>query len=164
MISGPYSGPLIQSPFSCGSDQEKFGYLYAGKGGKVMLPLTHGHLKLWKGLFPFLLSCIFLPSAPLCFCQFLRMHQPDFACFVRNRFRDIARPDAPSVCGHAQQVGAHGIRRLPSNTVEKFCAAFMGRLQKTLPHIRKSQKCLIFPIRIDIVVIFFCPEYPDSRA
>ena len=76
----------------------------------------------------------------------------------------IGRQAVHTVCGHAQQVGAHGIRRLPSNTVEKLYAAFMGRLQEPFPHIRKSQKRLIFPVRIDITVIFFRPGCPDSGA
>ncbi len=76
----------------------------------------------------------------------------------------VRRQIVHAVCGHSQQISAHGIHRLPSNAVEDFHAAFMGHLQEPFPHIRKSQKRLVFPVRIDITVIFFCPECPDSRA
>ena len=335
---------LIQPPFPCGSNQEKLRYLYTAKSRKSIPALTGRYFKLRKRLFPFFLSCVFLPKFPLCFCQFLRMRQPDFVRFIREGFQKngfplsarhasvffqgkcglkrpipvippekvschcpacrmlfhflpvraapqvaadkgtqkhrllsfyeffignitwlllyekqsagtqlflqfhlliirigklltddltlllqffcfmlcmqeclivkpaeqvkkfhpyslplrlirrmmmnnhlsqhffvekadcrfplhsdsgpdcIRRQVVHAVCGHSQQISAHGIHRLPSNAVEKFRAAFMGHLQEPFPHIRKSQKGLIFPVRIDITVIFFRPESPDSGA
>ena len=50
----------------------------------------------------------------------------------------IGRQAVHTVCSHAQQVSAHGIHRLPSHTIQKLYAAFMGNSQIPFPHIRKS--------------------------